>query len=248
MKMKIIAAAVFCFLICASSASAQVAVRADVGILGYNTLSRNPLQITTIPGLGLQLGADYDIHLIKRFYLAPGLYWSFRATEIDCPVENVYGLEHLQEHFLNIPVHAKWKFDIRPEKFGMYVYVGPVFSVGMSSRSNFDLMVSAIKVEGTYNYFNGDSDFKSPALSGSMSDKINDMIQDELDAMGMRYSRFEARLDWGVGFVVKDHHELVLGYDFGLNNRLNGTVSKDNYMIVSNLYAGYRYRFGKKKQ
>ena len=229
-------------------ASAQVAVRADLGAIYYYSITPAESQIGIMPGLGAQVGADYDIHITKRFYLTPGLYWSFRATEIDCPVENVYGLEHLQEHFLNIPVHAKWKFDIRPEKFGMYVYVGPVFSVGMSSRSNFDLMVSAIRVEGTYDYFNGESDFKVPALSGSASDKINDMIQDELDAIGVRYSRIEARLDLGVGFVIKGHHELVSGYDFGMNNRVKGALAENNFMNVSNLYVGYRYRFGKKKQ
>lgn len=235
-------------LVMCSISYAQVAVRADVGILGYNTLNRYPFQITTIPGLDFQLGADYDIHLTKSFYLTPGLFWSYRTASVDSPVEDVYGTELLQEHFLNVPVHAKWKFDIRPEKFGIYIYIGPIFSIGMSSRSNFDLMVSAIKVKGTYDYFNGDSDFKTPALSGSTSDKINDMIQDELDAIGMRYSRFEARLDWGVGFVVKDHHEIVTGYDIGLNNRLKGTVAEDNFMIVKNLYLGYRYRFGTKKR
>ena len=235
-------------LICATTTSAQVAIRADVGVAGYKTTCFDPAQVSSVFGLGLQLGADYDIHITKRFYLTPGLYWSYRAASGNSPVEDVYGTELLQEHFLNIPVHAKWKFDIRPEKFGIYVYVGPVFSVGMSSRSNFDMMISAIKVEGTYNYFNGDSDFKSPVLSGSMSDKINDMIQDELDAMGVRYSRLEARLDIGVGFVIKGNHELVTGYDFGINNRVKGALAENNFMNASNLYIGYRYRFGKKKQ
>ena len=62
------------------------------------------------------------------------------------------------------------------------------------------------------------------------------------------YSRFEARLDLGVGFVVKRHHELVTGYDFGMNNRVKGALAENNFMNVSNLYVGYRYRFGKKKQ
>ena len=234
-------------LICATTTSAQVAIRADVCVAGYKTTCFDPAQVSSVFGLGLQLGADYDIHITKRFYLTPGLYWSYRAASGNSPVEDVYGTELLQEHFLNIPVHAKWKFDIRPEKFGIYVYVGPVFSVGMSSRSNFDMMISAIKVEGTYNYFNGDSDFKSPVLSGSMSDKINDMIQDELDAMGVRYSRLEARLDIGVGFVIKGNHELVTGYDFGINNRVKGALAENNFMNASNLYVGYRYRFSKKK-
>lgn len=240
-KFEIILMAIALYFTCSATSSAQVAVRADVGMLGYNTLIRNPLQITTIPGLGLQLGADYDIHLIKSFYLTPGLYWSYRTVSVDPAVEDVYGFELLQEHFLNIPVHAKWKFDIRPEKFGIYVYAGPVFSVGMSSRSHYDLSVSFINVEGTYNYFNGDSDFNSGY------DALNDIIKAEIVAAGLKYSRFEARLDCGVGFVIRDRHEIVTACDFGLNNRLKGAITKGNYMIVSNIYLGYRYRFGTKK-
>ncbi|MDE7128485.1 MAG: outer membrane beta-barrel protein, partial [Bacteroidales bacterium] len=123
-------------IIIAVNSSAQVAFRADVGVAGYKTTCFDPAQVSSVFGLGLQLGADYDIHITKRFYLTPGLYWSYRAASGNSPVEDVYGTELLQEHFLNIPVHAKWKFDISPEKFGIYVYVGPVFSVGMSSRSN----------------------------------------------------------------------------------------------------------------
>lgn len=247
-RLEIILITISLWLVGVNVSSAQVAVRADVGVAGYTSTCFDPVQVSSVFGLGFQLGADYDINITKRFYLTPGLYWSYRAASGYSPLEDVYGTELLQEHFLNVPVHAKWKFDIRPEKFGIYIYVGPVFSVGMSSRSNFDLTVSAIRVEGKYDYFNGDSDFSAPALPGSTSDKINDMIQDELDAIGVRYSRFEARLDSGVGFVINGHHELVTGYDFGMNNRIKGALAENNFMNVSNLYVSYRYRFGKKKQ
>ena len=114
---------------------AQVAIRADLGVVGYTTTSFDPLQVSIAPGFAFQLEADYDIHIKKRFYLTPGLYWSYRAALGDSTAEGVYVSELLQENFLNVPIHAKWKFDIKPEKFGMYIYVGPTFSLGMSSRS-----------------------------------------------------------------------------------------------------------------
>jgi hypothetical protein len=227
---------------------AQVAIRTDIGVVGYKTTCFDPLQVSSTPGFAFQLGADYDIHIKNRFYLTPGLYWSYRAALGDSTVEGVYGSEMLQENFLNVPIHAKWKFDIKPEKFGMYIYVGPTFSLGMSSRSYFDLMSSGVNVEGTYNYFNGESDFKVPGFSGSVSDELNDILQEEFDAIGLRYSRFEARLDWGVGFIIKEHHEIVTGYDFGLNNRVKGSLAENNFMNASALYIGYRYRFGNKNQ
>ena len=227
---------------------AQVGIRTDLGDVGYKTTCFDPLHVSSTPGFAFQLGADYDIHIKKRFYLTPGLYWSYRAALGDSTVEGVYGSELLQENFLNVPIHAKWKFDIKPEKFGMYIYVGPTFSLGMSSRSRFDLMSSGVKVEGTYNYFNGESDFKVPGFSGGVSNELNDMLQKEFDAIGLRYSRFEARLDWGVGFIIKEHHEIVTGYDFGLNNRVKGSLAENNFMNASTLYIGYRYRFGNKNQ
>ena len=227
---------------------AQVAIRADLGVVGYTTTCFDPLQVSIAPGFAFQLGADYDIHIKKRFYLTPGLYWSYRAALGDSSAEGVYGSELLQENFLNVPIHAKWKFDIKPEKFGIYIYIGPTFSLGMSSRSRFDLMSSGVNVEGTYNYFNGESDFKVPGFSGSVSDELNDILQEEFDAIGLRYSRFEAKLDCGVGFIIKEHHEIVTGYDFGLNNRMKGSLAEDNFMNASTLYVGYRYRFGNKNQ
>ena len=227
---------------------AQVAIRADFGVVGYTTTCFDPLQVSIAPGFAFQLGADYDIHIKKRFHLTPGLYWSYRAALGNSTAEGVYGSELLQENFLNVPIHAKWKFDIKPEKFGMYIYIGPTFSLGMSSRSRFDLMSSGVEIDGTYNYFNGESDFKVPGFSGSVSDELNDILQEEFDAIGLRYSRFEARLDWGVGFIIKEHHEIVTGYDFGLNNRMKGSLAEDNFMNASTLYVGYKYRFGNKNR
>ena len=227
---------------------AQVAIRADLGVVGYTTTCFDPLQVSIAPGFAFQLGADYDIHIKKRFYLTPGLYWSYRAALGDSSAEGVYGSELLQENFLNVPIHAKWKFDIKPEKFGIYIYIGPTFSLGMSSRSRFDLMSSGVEIDGTYNYFNGESDFKVPGFSGSVSDELNDILQEEFDAIGLRYSRFEARLDCGVGFIIKEHHEIVTGYDFGLNNRMKGSLAEDNFMNASTLYVGYKYRFGNKNK
>lgn len=227
---------------------AQVAIRADFGVVGYTTTCFDPLQVSIAPGFAFQLGADYDIHIKKRFYLTPGLYWSYRAALGDSSAEGVYGSELLQENFLNVPIHAKWKFDIKPEKFGIYIYIGPTFSLGMSSRSRFDLMSSGVEIDGTYNYFNGESDFKVPGFSGSVSDELNDILQEEFDAIGLRYSRFEAKLDCGVGFIIKEHHEIVTGYDFGLNNRMKGPLAEDNFMNASTLYVGYKYRFGNKNK
>lgn len=235
-------------LIGANTSFAQVAVRVDFGTAEYKTTCFEPLQISTTSGMAFQLGADYDIHIKNKFHITPGLYWSYRTALGNSNVAGVTGSELLQENFLNVPIHAKWKFNIKPGKFGMYIYLGPTFSMGMSSQSHFDLMSSGINVEGAYDYFSGNSDFKIQGLSGSTSDEFDDILQDEFDALGLKYARFEVRVDWGFGFVIKQHHEIITGYDFGLDNKVKGPLAENNFMNASTLYVGYRYRFGNKNQ
>ena len=45
---------------------AQVAIRTDIGIVGYKTTCFDPLQVSIAPGFAFQLGADYDIHIKKE--------------------------------------------------------------------------------------------------------------------------------------------------------------------------------------
>lgn len=237
-------AAAACAALSASKANAQIAARLELGMTEYKTTCFSPLQINSVYGSTVQLGADYDIHVKGKFYITPGLYWSYRTALENSGITEVAGSETLQEHFLNVPVHAKWKFNIKPGKFGMYIYVGPTFSAGLSSRSTFDMRVSGYSVEGTYNYFNGEADFRIPSLPGA-SGEFNDEMQKQFDALGLRYSRIDARLDWGVGFVLRERHELVLGADFAVNNKITGSLAKDYSINNSTLYIGYRYRFGK---
>jgi len=97
---KLIISAIILFI--STSVSAQVAIRTDIGVVGYKTTCFDPLQVSSTPGFGFQLGADYDIHIKKRFYLTPGLYWSYRAALGDSTVEGVYGSELLKENLCRI--------------------------------------------------------------------------------------------------------------------------------------------------
>ncbi len=65
---------------------------------GYKTTCFDPAQVSSVFGLGLQLEADYDIHITKRFHITSGLYRSYRVASGNSPVEDVYGTELLQEH------------------------------------------------------------------------------------------------------------------------------------------------------
>lgn len=233
-------------LISISSVFAQAGIRAEICAPVYQSTCIDPLQISETAGFGFQLGADYDIHVKNKFYLTPGIYWSYRTALSNSPTAEVSGSEFLQENFINIPVHAKWKFNIKPEKFGVYIFVGPTLSYALSSCSTIDLSVSGVSVDGKYDYLSGDCEFQFPGVDASTSAYLNNALQQEYDALGIRHNPFEARCDWGVGLVFKEIYELVLiGYDFGLNNKYKGSHADNYYFTCNNYYIGFRYRFGK---
>ncbi|MGM9764375.1 MAG: outer membrane beta-barrel protein [Candidatus Cryptobacteroides sp.] len=243
-KLKIMTAAI-CGVIGMATASAQVAVRADFNGMYYYSITPAESQIGIAPGVGVQLGADYDMHVKGTFYVTPGLNWSYRAVVSSNFSGSDSGSEVIQEHFLNVPLHAKWKFDIKPDKFGMYLYCGPVFSVGLASRSRFSLDISDVTIDGTYDYFKKEIDF---TLVGLGYDNIYDYLRETLEAAGLGFRRFDIRLDLGTGFVFKRNNELVFGVDIGTFNRYDNNLPEKSYMDSCNFYIGYRYRFGKKQQ
>ena len=60
-----IVAIVLLIIVGMNTSFAQVAIRADLGVVGYKTTCFDPLQVSSTPGFGFQLGADYDIHIKK---------------------------------------------------------------------------------------------------------------------------------------------------------------------------------------
>lgn len=244
-KIELLLAVMVCVLLSTETLSAQIAVRADVSRVGYTSINSSKSNGSIVLGKGIQFGADYDIHIKDAFYITPGLNWSFRTATEDVDESSVIVSESLREHFLNVPVHAKWRFDINPGEFGMYAYIGPVLSLGLSSRSKFEFYSPPFIVKGNCNYFSGDINFMDTASPEGISDELNDMMQNIFDAYGMKYSRIEARLELGVGFVVSGHNEIVLGCDFGLNNKLSGKFGNYTRITCSTAFIGYRFRFGK---
>lgn len=238
-KQKIIAAA-FCSVIGMATASAQWAVRADLGVMCYYSITPAESHVGIMPGFGAQVGADYDLHVKGTFYVTPGLYWSYRAAVSGNFSGSDLDSEFLQEHFLNVPLYAKWKFDIKPDKFGMYVYCGPTVSFCLASYSKLDMSASGYHITGTYDYLAKKADFGD----GNMAS----ILEYEIESYGLGLSWVDIRADLGVGFVFKRNNELVLGFDLGALDRTDNNLPEKSFMNSCNFYLGYRYRFGKKQQ
>ncbi len=240
-----------------SDALAQIGIRADFGFDMLSSFYRDPKVITVAPGIGAKLGVDYDIHVKGRFYITPGLYWSYRSAydyESVRKSVSVHIDSGMHEHSLDVPVHVKWKFDLNPDRLGMYVFLGPTLSCGLSSNVNMDMMCSwtetgwnysspkLMRITGRYNNYTGRPSFESNWDSMSSS-KLNTIVREAIEAVGYRYNRFEARFEVGCGFIFKEHYELAMGFDLGFTDRLRGEVSREASELWQSFHVGFRYRF-----
>ena len=194
-----------------------------------------------------QAGVNYDIHVKGKFFITPALTWSMRSETARDP--STLAKETVHEHFLNLPVHVKWIFEIKPEKFAIYCYGGPVFSYGLSSRASVETFVNSRFFDATYDYYSGkaDVDFSPLNVDATTEAELDAMLQAAADEEGLLRTRFEARFDAGVGFRFADHYELILGSDFGMTNRNKGTLSTAVTLMTSYYYIGFTYRFGNRR-
>ena len=237
----------FSFFISPAEANAQFGIRVDAGVSRYAATDLSDVSVANYFGPGIQAGVNYDIHVKGKFFITPALTWSMRSETARDP--STLAKETVHEHFLNLPVHVKWIFEIKPEKFAIYCYGGPVFSYGLSSRASVETFVNSRFFDATYDYYSGkaDVDFSPLNVDATTEAELDAMLQAAADEEGLLRTRFEARFDAGVGFRFADHYELILGSDFGMTNRNKGTLSTAVTLMTSYYYIGFTYRFGNRK-
>ena len=136
----------------------------------------------------------------------------------------------------------------KSDKFAIYLYAGPVLSIGAASRTNVSVNINLVQLDGIYDNYSGVlKDLKFPGsdrlTSAGEKQELMDAIQAELDAQGLTQRRFDLQFDWGVGFRFKGHWELRTGYSFGLIDRYNGTFTRNYNLMMNQYYIGFGYRF-----
>ncbi|MCM1177264.1 MAG: hypothetical protein NC308_10825 [Clostridium sp.] len=152
-------------------------------------------------------------------------------------------------HNINIPVHFKWNFEIRPGRFAVYLYAGPVLSVGLAAQS----MINASSwyrephyIECRYDYYSGNAECNygwTDYLEHQYDQLLDKEIQAQLDAANIRHRCFDMLVDFGVGFRFRDRFELVLGADNSFINRYRHGAASAVSMTMAQPYIGFRYRF-----
>ena len=106
-----------------NNANAQLGLRVDGGVVDFKAVQLSPFATENFYTPAAQIGIDYDFYIKGKFYITPGLTWSYRPAKITAssffdaesmnPNTYVSWFEWTHEHFLNLPVHFKWNFEIR---------------------------------------------------------------------------------------------------------------------------------------
>lgn len=229
------------------SASAQLGVRAGVSFPYHNVLRLDQLALTERYGLGAYLGADYDIHITDRFSFSPGLFYDFTIA-MKAGKSDGYLLSGLQlDHMIDIPAHFKYEFCLKTDRLAIYLYGGPVLSVGLASTKKDELRIGRrYDVDIVYDNYSGTlRDIQSYwwyDLSQEGIRRMSEAVKEQLDNSYLALNRLDLQFDCGFGFRFRNHWELNAGYSFGVVNRYKSYYSNSVFR-TSRFYVGFGYRF-----
>lgn len=156
---------------------------------------------------GFYVGGQYNLEMFENFGVAPGLYFS----SVFGKYANSKGIKagsnttraDYREIMLNLPVNINYSIPVGGD-VNIIVYAGPVFQLGLVSRSSIEnrtdtIFGSATTGRWTYNYYTGK--WKDP--DGKTYDD---------DASRNRFNMF---LGGGVGVQLGDF-QILFGYDHSM--------------------------------
>lgn len=225
-------------MIWAADANAQLSVGAGYN-LGTTTLSlQGDSESDELNGFYLEAVYDWDFLDAGWGMLGiqPGVRFSYMG---ESDVEEEGGLRavaSLNETYLDIPVNVRYSYFLGSVRLS--AFVGPVFSLGLSSAFKTKLSGSLIGQDVDYmvkyHNYTGTTVTKGEGSSSA-------------DVAGYPdYGRFDIKLGLGVGATFMERFNVKLGYNFGLLNRYKGE-QVEGYgkvkMHTGVFYIGLGYNF-----
>ena len=130
-----------CFILVAAAMFIAVDAKAQLGVgVGYNLLNTTATLADESDDEslnGFYVEATYGFNFLNKRWgtlgIEPGLRYTFGA---EAEQEEILGIKtraSLTEHYLDIPVHVKYGYEVLPSKLSVHAFAGPVFSVGLAS-------------------------------------------------------------------------------------------------------------------
>ena len=150
-----------CFILVAAAMFIAVDAKAQLGVgVGYNLLNTT----TTLADEsddeslnGFYVEATYGFNFLNKKWgtlgIEPGIRYTFGAEAEQEEILGVKTRASLTEHYLDIPVHVKYGYEILPSKLSVHAFAGPVFSVGLASTIKVSADDTTVK---TSNYEDSD--------------------------------------------------------------------------------------------
>ena len=230
------------------SSFAQIGVHAGVSFPYHNVLRLDQLALTERYGLVAFLGADYDIHITDRFSFSPGLFYDFTIVMKAGKSDGHLLSDRQLDHMIDIPAHFKYEFCLKPDRLAIYLYGGPVLSVGIASTKEDELRIGgrSYDVDIVYDNYSGElRDIQSYwwyDLSQEDIRQMSEALQEQLDNSYVSLNRLDLQFDCGFGFRFRNHWELNAGYSFGVVNRYKSYYTNSIFR-TSQFYVGFGYRF-----
>ncbi len=119
----------------AADAKAQFGVGVGYNLLNTTTTIADESEDDSLNGFYIE--ATYGFNLLNGNWgtlgIEPGLRYTFGG---ETEHEEIFGIKtraSLTEHYLDIPVHVKYGYEVLPSKLSVHAFAGPVFSVGLAS-------------------------------------------------------------------------------------------------------------------
>ena len=227
----------------------------DEGVTGYDWIkTRDHLN-------GFYVEAAYNWEFAKvgpgALALQPGLRYScLQYTDYVRKGESKsesystkYSLKrNFSDHFIDMPIHVKYAYDVVPGAVKAYAFAGPVLSFGLACK---DVDVSKGSVTNGSNTEKGEIIQRYNRYTGKYYIKTYNPetkkheVEKGKDDIYKEYDMFDLKLALGLGVTVAEKVDIKFGYNIGLLNRaFIKNVDNVKTSVHSNiLYFGAAYNF-----
>lgn len=164
--------------------------------LGLTASNIRSLEMSTKAGGTFGFKLDYMLPNAHGTYINGGVDWIMKGAKesiqiTPAPGIDIDGTEKINGHYLEIPIHVGFRYNIMPE-LGVFGEVGPYFSFGVGGKHKL-----TADVDGYREYSTSTKTFK----------KSQDGFQ-----------RWDAGMGFRVGAEYNQHYSLSLGCDWGFTD------------------------------
>lgn len=182
---------------------------------------------------GFYINVSYNLDLLSGNWgmlsLQPGVTYSYYGAS-DSEHDEVLGVNAYEkassnEHYLDIPVNARYSYDILPGTLKVSAFAGPVFSFGLSSTGVLRMETGDNWTKITTNNYTGTITTKGN-MGGVSVDKTE-------KGDGTGYGMFDLKFGLGLAVTAFDKIDLKFAYNIGLLDRMKAEKVRLNTNVFT---------------